>query len=140
MKFESHHEVILGKLEPALIEAADEVVERAEIRAPKKTGKYAGSIRRSGVEGIARGLRVRVGSPVSSARVKELGGYMEAKRGPYLKIRTPDGWRTVKAVRVPAQPTVGPAAQEFGEIFFRALARQRVGPGIVAKFDYLRVV
>jgi hypothetical protein len=105
-------------LEPAIAafdHAVDDTVDQAQTNADRysKSGKFADSITRT--EPVQRGdrLTARIGSPLVSARAKEKGAFIQAKRGPYLVFNAGDGVRKVGSVRVPPRPVVGPAVKRF---------------------------
>lgn len=126
MRFESRaDEVVIRPVPRALELAADDVVGLAQARAPKRTGRFARSIARTDAvqEGPDR-VTVGVGSPLSSARIKERGGTIRARRGRYLTFPLPGGgFVKVESVRLPARPTVIPAARQFGRFFAARLRR-----------------
>lgn len=102
---------LLARTPAAFDEALAETVADAQQRAPKRTGAFARSITSKKITAPANAEAAVVGSPLSSARVKEKGGYMQARKHDTLFIPQADGSvRRPVAVRVRAQPTVAPAA------------------------------
>lgn len=92
----------------------DTLVEARGVAAKRsRTGRFAGSLEVTATESTSEGLEARLGSPLVSARAKEKGAFISAKRGPYLVFRTSDGWRKVKSVRLAPQPVVTPAGRLF---------------------------
>jgi len=120
VKFESHaRERLLDPIANAFEAAVDDVVTLARANAARhsRTGTFERSITRTDTVETASGrLEARVGSPLSSAKAKEKGAYIRARRGPYLVFQTNDGWRKVAAVRLAPQPAVAPAAARFQAI------------------------
>lgn len=105
--------------------AADDVVREARRRAPKRTGKFAASIQHTPTRNIAGVYMSLVGSTMSSARVKEKGGYMQARKHSTLFIPQADGSvRRPRAVRVRAQPTIVPAGRMWPEFMTGRLREQ----------------
>jgi hypothetical protein len=93
--FESHHEALLDRIPRAFEASVDDTIADAERVAPKVTGRFAASIIHGPIERTSTGVRTTFGSTLSSARVKERGGFVP----PYGNLRAP-------RVRVRAQPTV----------------------------------
>lgn len=124
MKLESRaEEVILGGVARAFEDAKkDTLVEARGVAAKRsRTGKFADSLELGDTDDQGDRLEARIGSPLVSARAKERGAYITAKRGPYLVFRTGDGWRKVKAVRLAPQPVVTPAARLFPQFMSQRL-------------------
>jgi len=116
MRFESHHEVLLDRTGPAFERAVDDTLTAARREVRSRTGTFARSLRRSDIAQVEDRLETVIGSPLASARVKERGGYIRAKRGPYLVIPQRDGsFRKVEAVRVPPTPVLSVAGPTFPE-------------------------
>ncbi len=113
MIFQSAHSVLLNRTGSAFQGAVNDVIGDAANRAPKRTGRFAKSITHSAIEQTSTGVRTTVGSPLSSARVKEMGGYMQAKSSDRMRFQINGQWVTAAAFRVRAQPTIGPAARNF---------------------------
>lgn len=111
--------------------AVDDTVAVAQANAGRysRTGRFAGSITRTEAREVGDRLEARIGSPLSSARAKEKGAYIAAKRdipkfGRYLAIPAGDGTlRKVEAVRLPPRPAVGPAVRRYPDLM-AARARQ----------------
>lgn len=129
MRFESTaRERIERHVRGAFEAAADDVVTLAQATARKdsRTGRFAGSITRTDAVDVGGGrLEARVGSPLSSARAKERGAYIRAKRGPYLVFNAGDGVRKVEAVRLAPQPAVTPAGARFPRLMAARLEQGR---------------
>lgn len=122
MKFRSDHSRILAKPAQAFARATVDTLVEAQRVAPHVTGKYRASLQLS--EATIQGDRmvVRLGSPLAGAKAKEQGAYIQAKRAPWLAIPHGDGTiRKVKAVRIPARPTVTRAGPKFPEFMTRRL-------------------
>jgi len=111
--FQSDHGVLLRRTASAFEGAVNDVIGDAADRAPKRTGRFGRSISHSAIEQTSTGLRTTVGSPLSSARVKEMGGFMQSKSGDRMRFQINGQWVTATGFRVAAQPTVGPAARNF---------------------------
>lgn len=126
MKLESRaREVLIAPIIRDFGLAADDVVRLAQARAPKRTGRFARSIQRTAVrhEGASR-LVCEVGSPLVSARAKEKGALISAKRGRYLVFNAGSGVRKVTAVRLRPQPSVTPAGRQFTRLLAARLRRR----------------
>lgn len=116
MKMTTNYAPLFAGIERAFEAACDDVVEDAQDRAPKRSGKFSKSIRKQRVPAPAGRLEAVIGSPLASARVKEMGAFIPAKRHDRLFIPFGDGsLRTPQAVRIGAQPTVAPAGRKFIE-------------------------
>ncbi len=113
MIFQSDHGVLLNRTRSAFEGAVNDVIGDAANRAPKRTGRFAKSISHSAIEQTSTGIRTTVGSPLSSARVKEMGGFMQAKSSDWMRFQINGQWVSARMFRVGAQPTVGPAARNF---------------------------
>jgi hypothetical protein len=125
MKLTTDYAKLFAPIEAAFDEAVADVVTEAQRRAPRRTGKFADSIRSQRIPTPAGQFAALVGSPLISARVKEKGGYMAAKQHSTLFIPQSDGSvRRPQAVRVGAQPTVKPAGDQY-KGFMTARLRQR---------------
>lgn len=126
MKLESRHDVLLDRIEPAFEYAVDDTIAEARREVRSRTGKFARSLRRGATERIGEHLWTRIGSPLASARVKEKGGYMTAKRARWLAIPQQDGSiRQVKAVRIRATPILSKAGPTFPRHFLASLRAKR---------------
>jgi hypothetical protein len=123
VKVESHPELLEDHARRAFDVAIEDTLTDARQRAPKRTGAFARSLELSEIEDSAGRLSVRLGSSMSSARVKEAGGYIEARNSQYLVFDAGQGVRKVKAVRIKAQPTVVPAGRAFPQRMTDALRR-----------------
>lgn len=125
MRFESHaEERIIRPIAAAHDEAIDDTLEVARVRARqyRRTGRFEGSLTRSDAVEVSAGRReARIGSPLVSARVKERGAFIQAKRAEYLVFDAGHGVRKVKSVRVPATPVVTPAGHRFPALMHDAL-------------------
>lgn len=119
MRFESHsRERIVLPAIAAFDQAVDDTLDQAQTNADRhsQTGKFATSLTRTDPREVADGRHeARVGSPLSSAKAKERGAFIQAKRGPYLVFNAGDGVRKVSAVRLAPRPVVGPAVRRFPE-------------------------
>lgn len=126
-QLQSRAKVVLAtKQRDALDNALDDAVAIARSNAVKRTGKWAGSIRRLPV--VVRGsvMSSQVGSSLVSAVAHERGAYIQAKRGPTLVIRLGDGtWRRPKAVRLHARPVIRPAVVATMRLRFASNFRLR---------------
>lgn len=128
MRFEDRSAALLRRVDTAFELAADETVEDARRRAPRKTGKWADSIRRTATRRDQGGRLVStMGSPLVSALAHERGAYIQAKRAPYLVFRASGSVRKVNAVRIPARPAIGPAGRTFRRRF---VGYARIGGGL----------
>jgi hypothetical protein len=125
MRFESHaKERILDRVTGAFDAAVDDTTDNAQLEASKysRTGKRERSITRTPpVEVGADRLEARVGSPLVSARAKERGAFVQAKRGKYLVFAVPGGVVKVESVRLSPQPAVVPAGKRFPQFMARRL-------------------
>lgn len=130
MRFESRaREVILPRIRTAHDAATDDALAVARSNASRnsRTGRFERSLTRTETVPVGRDrLESRIGSPLNSARPKEKGAYIQAKRGPYLVFPTRDGWRKVRSVRLPARPVVTPAGRKFPQLMAARL-RQVLG-------------
>jgi hypothetical protein len=128
MRFESHAEQVFEGIDAAFEAAVLDTRDEAEriARQHSRTGKFAGSIEASEVEQVGGRLEARIGSPLVSARAKEKGAFIQAKNKPTLIIKTKDGWRRPKQVRLVPHPAVTPAGRKFGEFMAERL-RQTIG-------------
>lgn len=89
-----------------------------------RTGKFAASLQRTATVETDDHLETRFGSPLRSARVKELGAWIAPKNGPYLVFNAGDGVRKVAGgVKIKAQPVVVPAGQRFRDLMLARLQR-----------------
>jgi hypothetical protein len=94
----------------------------------RRTGKFAGSLQSTRVSGARNQMNAVIGSPLVSARVKEKGGYIQARKHPTLYIPHPDGGlRTPSAVRIRATPIVTPAGAKFVDYMSARLRRSSGG-------------
>lgn len=118
MRVESHPEKLLEGIAVAFADAVQDTLEEARRIASRssRTGKFAASLEATDVALTSNGYEAAIGSPLASARAKEKGAFIQAKRAPYLVIPQPDGSvRKVKAVRLPPRPAVVPAGRRFPE-------------------------
>lgn len=116
MKLQAYPERLLGRTVVAFDRAVADTLDEARRVASRssKTGRFERSLTSSAIEARGSAVSATIGSPLSSARVKERGGYIQAKRGPFLVIPHPDGsMRKVKAVRIPKRPVVTVAGPRF---------------------------
>lgn len=126
MRIQSNARKLLALAEAAADLAVDDTLELARANARKNaaTGTFADSITRTPL--VAGGGRVtaRIGSPLASARAKERGAFVTAKRGPVMRFRAqPSGdWVTMEAFRIPAQPAVAPAGARFPQLMSARLS------------------
>lgn len=136
MRFESHAlEVLIDETWVAFEGAVQDSLEEARRRAPKVTGRYRDSIQATPIVVTDRGFETRIGSPLSSARVKEVGGFIQAKASRQAgrfagHMRIPfrgGGWATIEAFRIRATPTIVPAGRKFPE-FMTARLREAASP------------
>lgn len=136
MRFESHAlEVLMDESWVAFEGAIDDSLAEARRRAPHVTGKYRDSIQATPIVVTDRGFEARIGSPLSSARVKEVGGFIQAKASRaagrfagYMRIPfAGGGWATVEAFRIRATPTIVPAGRKF-PAFMTARLREAHSP------------
>lgn len=125
MRFESHaQERIVDPIEGAFDAAVDDTLEvaRANARRYSRSGRFAASLTRTPTVRTGDRLEARIGSPLSSARAKERGAYIAAKRdipkfGRYLAVARPDGTlRKAEAVRLSPRPVVLPAGARWPEL------------------------
>lgn len=128
MKLVSNPEPIVRGIEAAfnlaVLDTRDEA--RAIAGRRSKTGKFASSIVESETEPTPAGLEARIGSTLQSAKAKEKGAYIAAKRGRHLVFDAGQGVRKVAAVRLAPQPAVTPAARKFGDFMTKRL-REELG-------------
>jgi hypothetical protein len=121
VKLESHvEERVMRPLAEAHDRAVDDTRDAAQRNASRysRTGRFADSIERTpSVETQPGRMAARVGSPLVSARAKEKGAFIAAKRGDYLVFDAGSGVRKVRDVRLPARPVVGPAVARWPETF-----------------------
>lgn len=115
MKLVSHADEVLGQVDRAFELAVEDARDEARDIASKhdKTGKFSGSIQRSDIVQTPDGLTASIGSALSSARAKEKGAFIEAKRSKHLVFDAGQGVRKVKSVRLRPQPAVTPAGRHF---------------------------
>lgn len=116
MKLESHaKERIFDPIDDAFERAVDDARDLAQRNASahSRTGKFERSIERTETAREGDRLEARIGSPLVSAKAKEKGAFIQAKRGPYLVFRVPGGVRKVESVRLAPQPAVTPAGAQF---------------------------
>lgn len=116
MNFESHvDELVLEPMDRAFEDAVDDIVAAAQRFAARhsRTGTFERSITRSDTGRSADRLEARIGSPLVSAKAKEKGAFITAKRGKYLVFKVAGGVRKVESVRLAPQPAVTPAGQQF---------------------------
>ena len=107
---QSRARVVVADHQRRVLEVAlDVAVDQARKNATKRTGKWAGSIRRVPV--VVRGhvMSSRVGSSLVSAVAHEKGAYIQAKAHPTLVFQVGGRWVRPKAVRLPARPVIRPA-------------------------------
>lgn len=124
MKFESYaRERVIAPAEAAGRQAIDDVVELAQANARKhsRTGRFERSIRANVRETAPGKIEARIGSPLSSAGIKERGGTIRARNAPYLHFPVGGRWARVEQVYVPPTPSVGPAVEQFPRIAEDAL-------------------
>ena len=126
MRFESNADVLLAKPRQAFEAAVDDVVTLARAHAARnsRTGEFERSITRSETVDSGDRLEARVGSPLSSAKAKEKGAFIQAKRGRYLVFNAGDGVRKKESVRLRPQPAVTPAGQQFRSQLMPARLRE----------------
>lgn len=133
MKITSAADQLLAQAESAFDLAVGDAVElaRAHAAAHSRTGDFARSITRTPTVRDGDRLVARIGSPMSSARVKETGGFMQSQTGGMMRFKLKTGaWVTLEAFRVPAQPAVAPAGGRFAAILtgrLRALGMSGIG-------------
>lgn len=84
MRVESFPEVLLDKTERGFEAAVDETLERAAGYAPRLSGEYAASLRRSTTE-TGPMLRAQIGSPLPQAGAVERGADVGPRRGPHMR-------------------------------------------------------
>lgn len=116
MKLDSHaQERVLDPMDRAFDLAVDDTLADAKREASKhrRTGKFEGSLERTDAAAEGDRLIARIGSPLVSAKAKEKGAYIHAKRGKYLVFKVAGGVRKVEAVRLAPQPAVTPAGGRF---------------------------
>lgn len=115
MKLESRADDLMRRMdlafELAVADARDDA--RAEASKHDRTGKFSASIVSSPPVDTGDGYEASIGSPLSSAKAKEKGAYITAKRGKYLVFDAGQGVRKVQAVRLRPQPAVTPAGRRF---------------------------
>lgn len=126
MKLESNAADTLRRIDLAFeLAVADTRDDAREIAAKHdKSGKFSGSIISSPPVATTEGFTAAIGSPLSSARAKEKGAFIQAKRGKYLVFDAGQGVRKVQAVRLRPQPAVTPAGRRFPEHMTRRLQEQ----------------
>jgi hypothetical protein len=126
MRFQSFaQERVFDRIEGAFDAAVDDTVDEAQLLASRysRTGKRERSITRTPPVEVGSGrIEARIGSPLVSAKAKEKGAYVQAKRGKYLVFRVPGGVVKVEAVRLAPQPAVAPAAARFPQFMAQRLA------------------
>lgn len=123
MKVESHPDVVEHGVRTGFETALTAAVEMGRQVAPKRTGKYAGSIKTAPVHDDGHGLHSAIGATVSSARAKELGAYITPKRAPRLVFNAGQGVRTADAVRLPPRPVIAKVVRRWPELMAAALRR-----------------
>lgn len=112
MRYESHVFRLTDRIPKAAKLAADDVVKDAQSRVRRRTGKFQRSIKAK-VENTATGVRCEIGSPLASARIKERGGVIKARRGDFLVFNAGQGVRKVPSVRLTARPYLAPAGKQW---------------------------
>lgn len=131
MKIESGASRLLALAEAAVDLAVDDTLEVARANAAKnaRTGEFAGSLTRTPLRREGARVTARIGSPLASAKAKEVGAFVRAKKGPVMRFRAePSGeWVTMEAFRVPAQPVVTPAGRQFPRILTARLGALNLG-------------
>lgn len=134
MRIESRGaEALIDLVEAAFDLAVDDTLELARAHAAKhsRTGGFAASLTRTPTVRDGDRLEARIGSPLSSARVKETGAFIQSQTGGMMRFRLDTGaWVTLEAFRVPAQPAVAPAGGRFAAIMtarLRALGLAGIG-------------
>lgn len=115
---------IAEAFDAAVLDVRDEA--RAIAGRHSRTGKFAASIVESETEPTTTGFEARVGSTLQSAKAKEKGAYIAAKRGKHLVFDAGQGVRKVAAVRLPPRPAVTPAGRRFGTFMSKRL-REELG-------------
>jgi hypothetical protein len=111
--------------EEAFTKAVQDTVDEAKANAGRisRTGRFRDSITSLRLPQGKDVLYARVGSPFVSARVKEKGGYMQAKQGDRLYLPAGGGEvRSPTAVRVRATPVITPAGPKFVGFMTRRMA------------------
>jgi hypothetical protein len=127
MKFVSDYTALFRGNGEAYDRAVADVREEAVRRAPKgATGKFADSFKALRLPSATNVFDSVVGSSMSSARVKEKGGYIQARKHDTLFIPAGDGSvRRPVAVRIRPQPTVVPAGAMFPKFMAARLREVR---------------
>lgn len=77
----------------------------------RKTGRLAGSMD-SEAYSIGGAIVGRVGSNLRYARIRSLGGIIEAKNAPYLVFKTGGHWVKTKSVEQKPNPYIMPGIKE----------------------------
>lgn len=115
MRIESHPEVIIDPLLDAFDEACIDALEDARQVAGRnsRTGRFAQSLTISETVHTATGLEASIGSPMRSAKAKEKGAFIQAKRGKYLTFKIDGQFKKVESVRLAPRPVVAPAGRRF---------------------------
>lgn len=115
MKLESNASDVLRRVDLAFELAVADTRDLARENAAKhdRTGRFSDSIVSSPPIQTADGFEASIGSPLSSAKAKEKGAFIQAKRGRYLVFDAGQGVRKVEAVRLRPQPAVTPAGRRF---------------------------
>lgn len=110
VRFESRaRQVVTTHQRNALEVALDVAVDQARQNAVKRTGKWAGSIRRLPVVVNGQVMSSQVGSSLVSAVAHEKGAYIQAKAYPTLVFNVGGRWVRPKAVRLQGRPVIRPA-------------------------------
>lgn len=124
MKMTHDYRKLLSRTDAAFTKAAADTLEAAQEVAGRnaRSGKFKDSLRIEVVETSGLAITALLGSPLVSARVKEKGGYIEAKNAPRLMIPQDDGsYRSPAAVRIRATPVVTVAGPRFPEFMTRRM-------------------
>ena len=125
MRFESDADVLLEPIAEAHRAASEDALSEARREVRSRTGAFARSLEVT--EPRLEGDRwvSLLGSPLASAKTKETGAFVQAKRAEYLAIPQRDGSiRRVKSARIPATPVVTRAGPRFIEYMAERLRRR----------------
>lgn len=125
MRYERHFERLTGKLPKVVGLATQDTLDGIRRRAPRRSGKYAASIR-ADIQRDAKGWKVVVGSPLRSTRIHEKGGIIRVRRAEYLVFNAGNGVRKVKEVRQRGKPHLEPGSREWPRNFAKRM-REVVG-------------
>jgi hypothetical protein len=85
VKFESHHDVLLRRVEDAHEHSTVRVLDLARANAHKVSGEHGASLRATAPSSDVGRLTSRIGSPLPQAGAVERGANVGPRRGPHMK-------------------------------------------------------